>query len=122
MNNTKHTNMYCLVVLVAACVIAVLSPITLIDMVVGGFAGATIAQLKFALKIGGQIGFGFLGGFLAFCISILTMTVFSGSIPNLIGDYWDLLWCAALHLLTLPGVLIGLMVNRFFWKPSPSTA
>ena len=79
---------------------------------VGGLAGTMLAQVFFFRRVGAQVICGFVGGDLAFVLSLLVSAVVSGGVPQLATSWWDLIWLPALMIWSVPGILLAMLINH----------
>lgn len=111
-----------LIVATTATVFTLLSPYAVFDSLIGGFAGAFVANSLTAKKPSILIGGfgGFAGAMIAFIISILLNAIVFQSLPVVRG--WQA-WLAVAGILlwAVPGIIIAYVFSNWFARRLQST-
>ena len=71
-----------------------------------------LAQAFFFRRVVAQVICGFVGGDLAFVLSLLVSAVVSGGVPQFATSWWDLIWLPALMIWSVPGILLAMLINH----------
>ena len=108
---SRFSRHYCLIVIAVGLLLVLLIPYPLIDVIIGGFVGATIAQFVWPRSTHGLVLCGFAGGLIAIWLSFLLITVSTGKEMILFLDWREVIAAAVLLLYSCAGITMAWLVK-----------